>query len=433
MGNSLLADSNIGPGGVATYNNVTLIFGTDQTLTYSLDGKDGQKETFGVALTAPAGATATSLIQSVSQLNSIVLTSSSATLASRLPPGSHNRTSPAGNSTHPPTETPEGTSISPGAAAGIAIGCLVAGGILATIVLWLWLGRARRFRRYANTESGTAALMFRGEKGPTPHVSSLGSGSPIPQGLDNILPQPLEDKAITAGMSGLGLAIKNHVQSFYQTGRVSPGLLDLEELQALGSDAPISTGTLSTLLSNSGTREVALRFCTAWVVVSRMQLSSEFEKTLLPREFAQCFQAMAIGNRTSHAQALLFARWRALSAELAQTTYVRNPFSQSDPRHLNVEKTIHALDGILLPYKDSRMDNAQRLQNLREILRRAANFAFTLFSQPSTWDFDWQEQHGVLSGSLCIFPALVQVTDELGEPIKPPRVFTEAIVRRLDG
>jgi hypothetical protein len=116
-----------------------------------------------------------------------------------------------------------------------------------------------------------------------------------------------------------------------------------------------------------------------------------------------------------------------------QSTYVRNAFSASDPRSRNIVAASDVLDGILRPYADSRIDNGQRQRNLDEILKRAATFAFTLFSQPSSWDYDWQDEQGVMSGSLCVFPALVQITDETGEPVKPPRAFSEAVVRRLDG
>jgi hypothetical protein len=265
------------------------------------------------------------------------------------------------------------------------------------------------------------------------------------------VPQPLEDAAISTGIAGIALAIKNHIQSFYHSNRVSPGLLDLDDLQALGNDLPMSTGTLSTLLGNPDTREIALRFCIAWMSVSRMQLSSGPEKTLLPPEIARCFQSMALTDRSSRGkyiqhgtidnrqlthltvQTSLLPKWRAITAELMQSTYVRNSFSPTDSRHDNVEKALKVLEGILRPYADSRMDNTKRVQNLREILKRAANFAFTLFSQPSSWDFDWQERQGIQSGSLCIFPALMQVTDEAGERLQPPRAFSEAVIRQLDG
>jgi hypothetical protein len=125
------------------------------------------------------------------------------------------------------------------------------------------------------------------------------------------------------------------------------------------------------------------------------------------------------------------ARWRVTTAELMHGSYVRDPFTASDGRNASVQAAANTLDNILRPFADSRMENGERRRNLEEILKRAALFAFTLFSQPSTWDFDWQAQ-GIKPGELCIFPALVQLSSETGQPINPPLPFSEAVVRRLD-
>lgn len=339
--------------------------------------------------------------------------------------------------------------IAPGAVAGAAIGSLIAGALIAGLIMWFCLRKTRKSRHGRDQESSMLALVPGQEKGPAANVLSLASASPVSRDVSGILPQPLEDEAISSGFSGIGVAIKNHVQSFYHSSRVSPALLDLDDLQRLGSDLPLSTGTLSTLLGNTDTREVALRFCIGWIVVSRMQLSSSPNSTLLPPQIADFFSSMAIGNHASQreylflvvlsvadnhvAQTTYLAHWRGLTAELLHSTYGKNSFTTSDPRLRSIENAINALDGILLPFADSRMANTQRMQNLREILKRAATFAYTLFSQPSTYEFDWQgQQQGGLSEGLCVFPAFVQVTDESGEAVRPPRVLSEAIVRSLD-
>jgi hypothetical protein len=115
-----------------------------------------------------------------------------------------------------------------------------------------------------------------------------------------------------------------------------------------------------------------------------------------------------------------------------QSTYVQQPFSATDGRLQNIQLAADRLNNVLRPFSDSRMDDGQRSRNLEEILKRAALFAFTLFSQPSAWKFDWQGAQDVKSGSLCVFPALLQVTDEHGMAFKPPRPFNEAVIRRLD-
>jgi hypothetical protein len=342
--------------------------------------------------------------------------------------------------------SPESSNLKGGAVAGVAIGCLIAGGLITGLLVWFLWGR-RKAASARHHESSAVTLINR-EKGANAQVTSVASGSPIPKAMENGLPQPLEDQAISGEVSKISNAIKNHVQSFYHSGKVSPGLLDLDDLQGLGNNLPMSTGTLSTLLGNSDTREIALRFCIAWVAVSRMQLEALPSMTFLPPEVTECFLSMTPEDRgprgrmsqsinmslTNHtiAHALYMSKWRVITAELLQSVYVRNPFSAVDPRSQNIKAAINVLEGILQPYADSRVDNTQRRRNLEEILKRSALFAFTLFSQPSSWKFDWQDEEVFKSGSLCVFPALVQVTDDNGDSVKPPRPFSEAVIRRLD-
>lgn len=129
---------------------------------------------------------------------------------------------------------------------------------------------------------------------------------------------------------------------------------------------------------------------------------------------------------------MVLMKWRASTAQLLRSSYGQTSSAPSDLRGPNIEMALKILDPVLVPYTDSRVDSKLRRKNLEEIFKRASVFAFTLFSQPGTFDYDWREQEGVLSGNLCIFPALVQVIDEKGQSLTPPRAFSEAVVRRLD-
>ncbi|KAL5414043.1 hypothetical protein PMIN04_009201 [Paraphaeosphaeria minitans] len=321
--------------------------------------------------------------------------------------------------------------IAPGAAAGIGIGCLLAGALIAGLIAWFCSKRRRYASGVRDSEASTVASMHR-EKGPMANAVSISSGGLIASALGNGLSQSLEDKAISGEISKISNLIKNHVQSYYHSRAVSPGMLDYDDLQALGENLPISVGTLSTLLNNSATREIALRFVLAWVVTSRIQLNDSSNTTFLPPEVARCMHSMNYIETASRVHSLFYTRWRALTAELLQPTYVRNPFSASDGRIRNIQAAATLLDSILRPFADSRMEDGARSRNLEEMLKRSAHFAFTLFSQPTVWNFDWQNDQGVKSGSLCIFPVLVQVADENGEPLHSPRPFNEAVNRRLD-
>jgi hypothetical protein len=197
-----------------------------------------------------------------------------------------------------PTSTPKKDGIKSGAAAGIAVGCFLAGALIAGLVAWFFIKRKSPAGGVRDSEASTIALMHR-EKGLTAKTVSVSSGSPIALALENGLPQPLEDKAISGEISKISNLIKNHIQSYYHNRAVSPGMIDYDDLQALGEGLPISVGTLSTLLNNNATREIALRFCLAWVVTSRIQLNESSNTTFLPPEVAKCMQSMNHAERGS--------------------------------------------------------------------------------------------------------------------------------------
>lgn len=210
------------------------------------------------------------------------------------------------NSTQNPTPTaarvwPKAASqgISQGTAAGIAVGCLLAGAFIAAFLIWIWKRRSKP--RHPRPDHEKSVLPFlQKDDSSSKNDQFMGTGAPFSQLIENSLPQPLEDKAISGDVSKLSTLVKNHVQSYYHTGRVSPGILDITDLQALGGDMPISSGMLSTLLANSSTREMALRFVIAWVVVARIQSSSDPRNTFLPPEVSQLLYSLSSDNRGKH-------------------------------------------------------------------------------------------------------------------------------------
>jgi hypothetical protein len=188
-----------------------------------------------------------------------------------------------------------GTGLSTGATAGIAIGCLAAGALLAGLILWFcWRRKKTPKSQYSGANTYAMASQEKGFSANTVPLAGVGHTA---VGIGGGLPQPLEDKAITGDISKISNAIKNHVQSYYHTSRISPGLIDYDDLHAFGPTLPISVGTLTTLMGNAATREIALRFIIAWVVVSRLQPSKDPAKSLLPSEVAQCYQTISTGDR----------------------------------------------------------------------------------------------------------------------------------------
>lgn len=121
------------------------------------------------------------------------------------------------------------------------------------------------------------------------------------------------------------------------------------------------------------------------------------------------------------------SKWRTTSATLLQKTYGgEHVLSRTDSRYRNIENALRALDRILRPYTDQSRGDDERLKNVEEILKRGARVGFLFFSQPSVWKFDWDRPGDVNAGTMTIFPALIKVGDDNGQPIVPPRVIIDA-------
>ncbi|KAF2245602.1 hypothetical protein BU26DRAFT_71738 [Trematosphaeria pertusa] len=175
-----------------------------------------------------------------------------------------------------------------------------------------------------------------------------------------------------------------------------------------------------TLLGDAKTRLATLALCISWTILSRslllkLGISSSPGSTFLPPELVECFQSFSLGkgavtlgmyepNPTFFA---LLSRWKQISATLLHSTYVADAFLDFDSRTVNIERALKDLDPLLATYAishDAGHGKGARLAELRDLLRKGAKFAFTLFSQPSFWSFDWTSdraaEHGKGDGQL---------------------------------
>lgn len=118
----------------------------------------------------------------------------------------------------------------------------------------------------------------------------------------------------------------------------------------------------------------------------------------------------------------LGSKWKAISGELLQSRYGHQT---TDNAHLeqSISQAIAVTDAVLAPFINAQIEatSDKRIRNLDGIMRRAAQFAFLLFSQPSSFTFDWASQQG----RLVVFPGLLQIVGEDGYAVQPPRVFND--------
>lgn len=139
---------------------------------------------------------------------------------------------------------------------------------------------------------------------------------------------------------------------------------------------------------------------------------------------------LAIRTNLSPAKTGFMSRWRSFTAALLQDRYGSSTWTASDARTPNISEALQALNAVLRPFADEQRDERDRLQKLEEILKRGARLGFTLFSQPSLWDFDWNTPSGAGRGVVVISPALVQVTDDNGRRLPRPRMLEEQELAR---
>src|SRR5688572_28370897 len=98
---------------------------------------------------------------------------------------------------------------------------------------------------------------------------------------------------------------------------------------------------------------------------------------------------------------VLLSRWKQMTATMMYNYYVLEAFSNFDSRTTNIDRAVEDLEPLLRLYADDHVDsprNNARLHQLKEVLQSGARFAFTMFSQPGFWRFDWDVEDGSKGG-----------------------------------
>ena len=176
--------------------------------------------------------------------------------------------------------------VSGGAAAGIAIACLIAGALIALLVLFL-LGKFGRKKRGTGSSLGGYA----NEKGPSVGVREVGFSDA--SFVESNLPQPVEDNAVITEVGVLRDRISGHVKSYYDLS--TPGLTAAASaIDALGLRVP--TPRLLALLADPNSRAAALQYLISATIISRCELGSDPNESFLPFEIAVSLQKMQKSN-----------------------------------------------------------------------------------------------------------------------------------------
>ncbi|UPX13349.1 uncharacterized protein EKO05_0003862 [Ascochyta rabiei] len=314
--------------------------------------------------------------------------------------------------TPPPTHS---NGLAGGAVAGVAIGTFLAGLLIAGAVFFFLLRRQKKRHAVAAAAYSRQEAPYKErDVGPEKRAAVVtGAGSNI----DALLPQPVEDDAITGDLSKIRDNIKNHVRTYYRSGPISATDVNEAGIRDIATLMRINSAVLVGALSTPSSRDNALRSIVASVILARC--TGRGKSSLLPSELAGLSSSIPTTDDKNPAQTLLFSKWKTITGALLQQQYGKH--GQDPSRAQSFQDTITSLDSVLAPFVEGSVDGGQRRKNLDMILTRAANFAFLLFTQPGSFRFDFAGDQG----GLAIFPALVQTVGDQGQPLSPVKVLAE--------
>jgi hypothetical protein len=95
---------------------------------------------------------------------------------------------------------------------------------------------------------------------------------------------------------------------------------------------------------------------------------------------------------------------------------------------MRIEAATAMIDSALSPWQSPTKTDAKRTENLRSILRVAADLGIMLFTHPESYAFNWtvpQEKHGL--GKLVVYsPAFEHRLGEYGQSLSQPNILVKS-------
>jgi len=237
--------------------------------------------------------------------------SGTSTTASTFPSGTTANTSGTGSETTitssrspAPTDTtnPGPQIISPGAAAGIAIGCILAGLVLGLLAAFFIYRRRSAHHHGSTVPQASYVVESKGSTGFSPASSSHPPPHPPPPRDDLQLSQFLldgtPDKELAGEMASLSQLIQHHVESHYHSQPVQYDHATLiHALANLGFPDNKTAGGMSAdgivaLAIDPRTRHTALRHVISYVCFTSIDFGSRSRLSMLPAPIAAFLQSV---------------------------------------------------------------------------------------------------------------------------------------------
>jgi len=289
--------------------------------------------------------------------------------------------------------------------AGAAIGCFIAGLLVAATAVFFLMRKRSNNRRYASPANYTpaAAHPYGGEKG-TPLVAI----DPLPtnaSGLD-FLPQQADDAEVRRKLSTVIDQIDQHVENFYANRPVS--LTAAMEGELSRFETSQLSQPLAACFDQATQPTVLIKHCLAFHIFNLTMAPGEGTAPILPPELASMvamvYHKSLAPNTSKGIPSALLLKCRKLTNNTTDTitafTLWKQLTSYLRPDLLRDPATLHAstndatnianqFTAVFTPWRNDAYSDDQRSRHLTELLEHAIHTAIWLFGQPDSYRFDW--------------------------------------------
>ena len=131
-----------------------------------------------------------------------------------------------------------------------------------------------------------------------------------------------------------------------------------------------------------------------------------------------------ISEELSHA----LSKWRALTAYLHSNSVDNAAYRARVDEQ--IQNMAISFSNTFAPWRNGKYRSKDRVRNVSEIIKQAADLGIWLFSQPSAFRFNWPTSNPRPSSEITALPGLVKDTDEKGIRLKDTQVLMEPVMKR---
>jgi len=117
------------------------------------------------------------------------------------------------------------------------------------------------------------------------------------------------------------------------------------------------------------------------------------------------------------------------------TAYLR-PSPSQDPEYFaerdrRISEYVRAFSRDFASWRNLKYKDEDRARSLSAIFRSAAELGIWVFSQPTDLQFRWPEKSEMGPDRVAVTPALIKMTDEMGQALRKPQVILEAMTKSI--